>query len=166
MAIKARRIHEFLNALEGGDRNEDIKKKLDEILFEVAGNESKRKIRTILLRYFVDTRKIDARTVEVTDSPLLRFAKCFDLDVMKPLYLEVLLLKSVPIRTVLDILLRRYRGSIFRTRDVRNIVITHFGERRITEKFADNLIKLLLELDIIKRIGFGKYALIDRIELN
>ena len=166
MPIKSRWIHEFLNILEVGDKNKEIQEKLDEILFEVAGKESRRKIRTILLRYFVDTRKINARTVEVVHFPLLKFAKCFELDTMKPLYLEVLLLKSESIGMMLDILLKRYRGSIFTRQDVRNIVIAQFGERRTTEKFVDYLIKLLLEFNVAKRIDTGKYTLVDEIDLN
>ncbi|ADC69583.1 hypothetical protein MFS40622_0901 [Methanocaldococcus sp. FS406-22] len=166
MPIKARWVYDLLNILEPGDKNDEINRKIDQILFEIAGKESRRKIKTILLRYFVETKKIDARTIEVQSSPLLYYSKNYDFQIMKPLYLEVLLIRSNSIRIILNSILKKYENINFKRKDVMEIVSTKFGQRRSTEKFVDNFLKVMVEFDIFSKIDTGVYAIKPKIKLN
>lgn len=159
-------IHNYLRILEPGDTNKDVKRKFDAVVFERAGKEGRRKIRTIVLRYFVDTAG-KGNKLKVIESPLLTYSKNFDINFMSPLYLLVLLIKGPSIRYVFERMLNYAVGKDSVSRDIIYWIASEkMGEREIVRRFTNCFITTMANFNVLEPVVEDKYVLKRRIELS
>ena len=133
--LKPRWIHETLQLWRPGTPLRDFYKDFNQIVYELSGKEGKRKVRTVLFRYFFDFEGHAQNQITTRESPLASVSRQASLDELKPAYLIVLLDRSMILQEILRNLVRLFP----------------FGKTIITKQLIDNTVQLHGERDVVKR---------------
>jgi hypothetical protein len=147
--LKPAWIYNFVKIVEIGDTITDHKPEFNKILWELDGEEGKRKVRTVLSRYFMKTQKNPkSKTVEYT--PIIEICKTYPLEKIKPLMLFYLLSRSEVLRNLSIIIFEVYRKK----KDIdyhflRKKIIEKYGERDISSRSLRNFLTTLEYFDIL-----------------
>ena len=103
-------IYNFLRIVEIGDTFTKHKSKFNNILWELDGKEGKRKVRTVLSRYFLKSEK-NPKSKIVEYTPLVELCKGHSLEEIKPLLLFQILMRSEMIRQLTKMINRIYSNK-------------------------------------------------------
>lgn len=148
--LKPRWIYEFLQVVKTGERISDYNEDLRKITWELDGKEGKRKVRTVLSRYFLKEQD-NPRALKVADTRILRIAKNYSLEEIKPLLLFNMLVRSKMMR-----LISRMIKEIYGVKNpinyefLREKIIEKFGERDISARSLRNFLHTLEYFGILE----------------
>jgi len=149
--LKPSWIYNFIKVLNVGDKFSEHKDKLDSFLTELNGEEGKRKVRTVLTRYYLKSESNPtSKVVEYT--PILDVCKNYSLREVKPLLLFFLLMRSNLIRLLTKMIDEIYGYD----KDInylflRKKIIEKFGERDITSRSLSNFLNTLVNFGILEK---------------
>jgi len=155
--LKPSRIYNSIKILNVGDKFSEHKDKLDSLLSELNGEEGKRKVRTVLTRYYLKSESNPtSKVVEYT--PILDVCKNFSLREVKPLLLFFLLMRSNLIRLLTKMIDEIYGydkniNYLF----LRKKIIEKLGERDITSRSLSNFLNTLVNFDILEKISRNQF---------
>ena len=164
--LKPTWIYNFLKLVDIGDILSNHKTEFNSILWELDGEEGKRKVRTVLSRYFLKSEKNpNSKVVEYT--PMMELCKKYSLEEIKPLLLYHLLMRSEVIRQLTKMINEIYGpDNDINYFFLRKKVIERFGERDISSRSLRNLLGTLVNFDILKRGNNNKYMWDNRLCIN
>ena len=154
-AIKPVWIHEALSMAKPGIDISELKKGVMDALIEVSGKETRRKIFTIIARYFIDTQKVKGKPV-VVNSPLLHLVKEHSMEELIPIYLATIMIRGDSIRYVTEILYKRYGDGVFEREALRDVVYGKYGYREVSRKFIQAYISTLKNFGVLESIEKNK----------
>jgi len=162
-------IYKFIQLVETGDKISDHTDEFNSILWELDGKEGKRKVRTVLSRYFLKSKK-NPRSKIVEHTPLIEICKRYPLKEIKPLLLYYLLMRSQTLRILTKMIYELYGikkdiNYLF----LRKKIIEKFGDRDISSRSLRNLLSTLINFGILKKNSSNKYSwhrLLDVNEMN
>lgn len=163
--LKPTWIYNFVKIVEIGDTITDHKPKFNKILWELDGEEGKRKVRTVLSRYFMKTDKNPkSKTVEYT--PIIELCKAYPLEKIKPLLLFYLLSRSEVLRTLSKIIHEVYGNKKdIEYRFLRKKIIEKYGERDISGRSLRNFLTTLEYFNILKKQNHN-YIWINKLQTD
>ena len=134
---------------------------LDRTMQELGGDEARRKSLTIILRYFVGTEGGGNSRTTLTQDVWVAYSRAYPPDVMAPAYLAHLIAQSDVAQAVTGFVQRRYApGSEVASTDVRQYVITQFGQRKVVTNAASAFLRTLQHFGVLEdgaRTGMYRY---------
>lgn len=144
-------IYQFINEVEVGDKIYDHRAAFDSILWELDGNVGKRKVITVLSRYFLKNQNNpQGRLVE--NVPIIKICKNYSLEEIEPLLLYHLLMRSRIIRILTKMIYEIYgSGNNINQAFLRKKVIEKFGEKDISARSLRNLLSTLVDFGILEK---------------
>jgi hypothetical protein len=158
-------IYQFIQEVQVGDKIYDHRKEFDSILWELDGNVGKRKVITVLSRYFL--KKVGnpkGRVVE--DVPIVEICKKYPLEQIKPLLLFHLLMRSKILRILTKMIYEIYGfGNNINQVFLRKKVIEKFGEKDISARSLRNLLSTLVDFGILEKHD-KEYQWIAKLKIN
>jgi len=149
--LKPTWIYNFINEVEIGDKIRDHKEEFYKILWELDGREGKRKVSTVLTRYFLKSEDNPKSTV-VEHTPIIDICKKYPLDEIKPLLLFYLLMRSAVLRT-----LTKSINNLYGSKEdinytfLRKKVVKKYGDRDISARSLRNFLYTLESFDVLKK---------------
>jgi hypothetical protein len=149
--LKPSWIYNFIQIVEIGNRITDHKPEFNKILWELDGEEGKRKVRTVLARYYMKSEQ-NPRSTIVEYTPILDLCKLYSLEKTKPLLFYYLLMRSETLRLLSKMINEIYGNK----KDIeynflRKKIIEKFGERDISSRSLRNFLTTLEYFDILKK---------------
>lgn len=163
--LKPSWIYEFIKIVEIGDKITDHNPEFESILWELDGKDGKRKIRTVLSRYFFKTAE-NPKSKYVEYTPLVDICKNYPLEEIKPLLLYHLLMRSAVLRKLTMMIQEIYGDQNINYPFLRKKVIEKFGERDISARSLRNLMATLVNFDILERINTKEYTWKNKLFVN
>jgi len=149
--LKPTWIYQFANIVEIGDKITDHKQEFNKILWELDGEEGKRKVRTVLSRYYLKTEK-NPKSKIVEYTPIIELCKTYPLDKIKPLLLFYLLMRSDTLRTLSKMIYEIYGNKEdIEYQFLRKKIIEKYGERDISSRTLRNFLTTLEYFNILKK---------------
>lgn len=144
-------IYQFIQEVEIGDKIYDHRKSFDSILWELDGDVGKRKVITVLSRYFLKTaRNPKGRIVE--NVPIIQISKKYPLKEIEPILLFHLLMRSNILRILTKMINEIYGfGNDINQVFLRKKVIEKFGEKDISSRSLRNLLSTLVDFGILEK---------------
>lgn len=144
-------IYQFINEVDVGDKIYDHRTAFDSILWELDGNVGKRKVITVLSRYFLKTAgNPKGRIVE--NVPIIEIGKKYPLEQVEPLFLFQLLMRSNVLRILTKMIYEIYGfGNNINQVFLRKKVIEKFGEKDISARSLRNLLSTLVDFGILEK---------------
>jgi len=144
-------IYQFINEVDVGDKIYDHRAAFDSILWELDGNVGKRKVITVLSRYFLKTAgNPKGRVVE--NVPIIEICKKYPLEKIEPLLLFHLLMRSKILRILTKMIYEIYGfGNNINQVFLRKKVIEKFGEKDISARSLRNLLSTLIDFGILEK---------------
>jgi len=143
-------IYKFIQAVEIGNKISDYNEEFNTILWELDGKEGKRKVRTVLSRYFLKSEK-NPRSKIVEYTPMIEICKLYPLEEIKPLLLYYLLMRSQVLRTITKMIY-----EIYGTKEdinylfLRKKIVERYGDRDISARSLRNFLSTLEAFDVLK----------------
>ncbi len=155
--LKPSWIYNFIKVLNLGDKFSEHKDKLDSFISELNGKEGKRKIRTVLTRYYLKS-ELNPTSKVVEYTPILDVCKNYSLQEVKPLLLFFLLMRSNLIRLITKMIDEIYGYN----KDInylflRKKIIKKFGERDISSRSLSNFLNTLFNFGILEKNGRNQF---------
>lgn len=151
-------IYKFIQIVEIGDKLSDHTDEFNAILWELDGKEGKRKVRTVLSRYYLKSKKNPhSKVVEYT--PMIEICKRYPLKEIKPLLLYYLLIRSQVLGTVAKMVYEIYgiKKDINHS-FLRKKMVERFGDRDISSRSLRNFLTTLVSFDVLKKNSSNKYS--------
>lgn len=144
-------IYQFINEVEVGDKIYDHRAAFDSILWELDGNVGKRKVITVLSRYYL--KNIGNPKVRMVENvPIIGICKKYPLEEIKPLLLFHLLMRSKTLRILTKMIYEIYGyGNKINQGFLRKKVIEKFGEKDISARSLRNLLSTLVDFGILEK---------------
>lgn len=133
--LKPRWIHETLQLWRPNTPLREFYMDFNQIVHELSGREGKRKVRTVLFRYFFDSTGHGSNQVTTKESLLASISRQNSLEELKPVYLMILINRSKTLQEILENLVRLFP----------------FGKAIITEQLIDKTVRVHGERDVVKR---------------
>lgn len=144
-------IYQFIDEVEVGDKIYDHRAAFDSILWELDGSVGKRKVITVLSRYFFKTIDNPKGKI-VEDVPIIEISKKQSLEEVKPLFLFHLLMRSKVLRILTKMIFDIYGfGNPINQFFLRKKVIEKFGEKDISSRSLRNLLSTLIDFGILEK---------------
>jgi len=149
-------IYKFIQAVEIGDKITDHDEEFNIILWELDGKEGKRKVRTVLSRYFLKSER-NPRSKIVEYNPMIEICKRYPLYEIKPLLLYYLLMRSQVLRTITKMIYELYGTKedinyLF----LRKKIVERYGDRDVSARSLRNFLSTLEAFDVLKINGGNK----------
>jgi hypothetical protein len=143
-------IYKFIQAIKIGDKIAAYNDEFNAILWELDGKEGKRKIRTVLSRYFLKSEK-NSRSNIIEYTPMIGICKRYPLKEIKPLLLYYLLMRSQVLRTLTKMIYELYGTKedinyLF----LRKKIVERYGDRDISARSLRNFLSTLEAFDVLK----------------
>lgn len=144
-------IYNFIRILNVGDKFSEHKSRLNSFLEELNGDEGKRKVRTVLTRYYLKS-ELNPNSKFVEYTPILDICKNYSLREIRPLLLFFLLMRSNLIRLLTKMIDEIYGYN----KDInylflRKKIIEKFGERDISSRSLSNFLNTLVNFSILEK---------------
>jgi hypothetical protein len=140
--IRPRWIYETLLLAEPGQKLSDLNKPFESIARELTGKEGKRKVRTVLFRYFLRSEESKAKVKN--DLFLKDLSLEYGYDFMVPIYLFYLIGKSGVLYKVSEHLFRLYSfDSYINVSFLKEKIIDSYGDRDVVSRFVRSFLKTL-----------------------
>jgi hypothetical protein len=145
-------IYRFLLVVEPGDYIKDHNKDFGEILWQLDGKEGKRKVRTIISRYYFRT-STNEKGKRVEDLFILHLCKKHTLEEIQPILLYHLLLRAPILEVIRNMIIEIYgEKKRINYQFLRKKIIEKMGERDISSRSLRNFISTLINFDVMERI--------------
>jgi len=143
-------IYKFIQTVEIGHKISTYKNEFDSILWELDGKEGKRKVRTVLSRYFLKSEN-NSRNKTIEHTPMIGICKRYPLKEIKPLLLYYLLIRSQVLRILTKMIYELYGPKedinyLF----LRKKIVEKFGDRDISARSLRNFLSTLEAFDVLK----------------
>lgn len=144
-------IYQFIEEVEIGDKIYDHRDAFDSILWELDGKVGKRKVITVLSRYyFKSINNPKGRVVE--NVPIIEICKNHPLEKIKPLLLFQLMMRSNTVRILTKMIYDIYgSGNNINQVFLRRKVIEKFGEKDISARSLRNLLSTLVDFGVLEK---------------
>lgn len=143
-------IYKFIQAVKIGDKITDYNDEFNAILWELDGKDGKRKVRTVLSRYFLKSEE-NPRSKIVEDTPMIEICKRYPLEEIKPLLLYYLLMRSQVLRTITKMIYELYgTKEDINYPFLRNKIVERYGDRDISSRSLRNFLRTLEAFDVLK----------------
>ncbi|KXS38063.1 MAG: hypothetical protein AWU54_2238 [Candidatus Frackibacter sp. T328-2] len=164
--LKPEWVYEIINKLEVGDTISDYKEELDKVLIELNGKTGKRKVRTVIGRYFLkDLDKPRQRTVQ--DSISFNLIKDLGFEKAKPLILFNILVKAPILQYFSKQLFKLYSGQRDINSDfMRRKAYEKIGERDIARRSLRNFLSTLVDFDILQQVDRTNFKWRQQLEVS
>ncbi|WNZ30028.1 MAG: hypothetical protein IAX21_04030 [Candidatus Bathyarchaeota archaeon] len=130
-------------------------KDFNKIAYQLYGKEGKRKARTVLFRYFLDSKGAPSNQVTTDASLLASLSQRLDLKEIKPLYLITLILRSDTLQTILKTLVRLYPSGTIEAKQLIEKAIGLYGERDVVKRSTRSFLTTLFHFGILNRNGLN-----------
>lgn len=148
--LKPRWIYEFIEDVEVGDKISNHDQKFREITWELDGEVGRRKVRTVLSRYFLKEQS-NPRSKTVDNTAILKIVKNLPLEDCKPLMLFNLLVRSKLIRTISKMMYDIYGPkNEINYNFLRKKIIEKYGERDISARSLRNFLHTFVNFDVFE----------------
>lgn len=164
--LKPSWIYEYIKAVNIGDKFSNHKDDLNMILSELEGRAGKRKVRTVLSRYFLK-KKSNPRSREVEYTPIIELCKKYPLNKIKPLLLYFLLIRSQLLRELTKVIQNIYgfKKPINQT-FLRKKIVEKYGDRDISTRSMNNFLNTLKFFGILDKSNNNKYVWKERMKVD
>ena len=164
--LKPSWIYNFIRYLNVGDKFSEHKTKLNSFLTELHGEEGKRKVRTVLTRYYLKSESNpNSKFVEYTS--IMDVCKKYPLEEVKPLLLYYLLTRSNLIRVLTQTIDEIYgNNKSINYSFLRKKVIEKFGERDITSRSLSNFLNTLVNFDVLEKKNKNEFIWKKKFQIN
>jgi len=164
--LKPQWIYNIIKLLKVGDIIYKQRDKLDEILVELDGKTGKRKVITVIGRYFLKSPE-NPRGKKVEDNLIFNLVKNCSYEEAKSLMLFNILVKSPLLQHLSKQLLTYYRNrDIIDSNFLRNKAYRKVGERDIARRSLRNFFSTLADFGILKRQARTNYLWEDKIKID
>ncbi|MDI6723126.1 MAG: hypothetical protein QMD61_00615 [Methanobacterium sp.] len=151
--LKPEWIYNVIQEIEIGDKISDHKEDLHNLIWELEGKDGKRKVITVLSRYYLKTHD-NSKGKVVEDVPIIHIAKKYPLESIEPLLLYQLLFRSPMLRTLTKMIKDIYgHDNPINYTFLRKKVIEKFGEKDISARSIRNLISTLVSFGLLEKKG-------------
>lgn len=158
-------IYKFIQIVDVGHKISSYKDKFNELLWELDGEEGKRKVRTVLSRYFLKAEN-NSRSNLVENSTIIEICKRYPIEEIKPLLLYYLLIRSQVLRTLTKLMYDLYGPKEdINYSFVRKKIVEKFGDRDISARSLRNFLSTLESFDILK-VNKKNYKWNSQMEIN
>ena len=145
-------IYESLLLTEPGQKLTELNLPFENITRELTGKEGKRKVRTVLFRYFL--RSENNNTYVREDLFLKRLSVEYDLEFMKPIYLFYLIGRAETLAKISKHIFRLYDvGDEINIQFLKSKMIDEFGERDVVVRAARSFTETLEYFGIVQKTG-------------
>lgn len=144
-------IYRFIQLVEVGDKFLEHKPEFNKILWELEGKDGKRKVGTVLTRYFL--KHADSPNSQyVQKTGIYEVAKYHSLEEIAPLLLFQLLMRAEMWRILTRMIHDVYgRSQGIHYDFLRKKTIEKFGGREISSRSLRNFLKTLVAFDVLKK---------------
>lgn len=161
--LRPRWIYEALQLWKPETRLKEFHSGFNHIAHELSGREGKRKVRTVLFRYFFDFEGHASNQITKQKSLLALASQQGSLEELKPAYLIVLLDRSETTRKILDNILRLFPfGRPISTVQLIEKTVELHGERDVVKRSTCSFLMTLVHFGILRRNG-NDYEWVNRL---
>lgn len=156
--LKPEWIHESLLLWRANTPLKDFYASFNQVVYELNGREGKRKVRTVLFRYFFDFKGHASNQMTAQESLLSLVAQNSTLSELKPAYLVILLDRSTVLQEILINLMRLFPfGKPIITKQLIDHMVKLYGERDVVERSTRSFLMTLVHFDILKKNAKNYY---------
>ena len=162
--LHPRWIYETLLLAQPGQRLSELNKPFEDIARELTGKEGKRKVRTVLFRYFLRDQNNSTR---VRDKLILKdLTLQYDYEFMVPIYLFYLIGKTDTLLRISRHLFRLYDfGSEINVSFLKEKMTNLYGERDVVARSTRAFMKTLAYFGVVENSD-EKWILKNKLALN
>lgn len=160
-------IYRFIEVVEPGDKIMDHDDEFREILWQLDGDVGKRKVRTVISRYYFRSSG-NNRSETVEDLLVIQISKTHTLEEVKPLLLYHLLIRA-PILRMFTKMIEDIYGSknTINYTFLRKKVIEKMGERKITKESLTSYMATLVNFGVLKKSKDGRvFEIVSKLKLD
>lgn len=148
--MKPRWIYELSQIVQPGESISGYKDEFENIAHELEGDVGRRKVRTVLSRYFLK-EKGNPRGRKVENTLILQITKELSLEEVRPLLLTNLLCRAPILQLMSDEIATLYGNKEgINYNNLRRKMIEKFGERDISGRSVRNFLYTLSHFDIVE----------------
>ena len=164
--VKPEWIYKIIQELEIGDTIYKKRDRLDEFLVELDGKTGKRKVITVIGRYFL--KAIDnPRGRKVEDNLIFKMVKNEDYEKTIPLMLFNLLVKAPVLQKFSEQILNYYGEKKAVDSDfLRKKAYQQIGERDIAHRSLRNFLRTLVDFDVLKQSDRSTFIWNDKLKVS
>ena len=150
--LRSRWIYEGLLLAEPGQKLSELNQEFEEIARELTGKEGKRKVRTVLFRYFL--REPSNRARARKSLWLKDLSQKYGLAFMTPIYLFYLISSTETLISISEHIFRLYEwGSEINITFLQRKMVEGCGDRDVVARSARAFIKTLTFFDLITEVN-------------
>ena len=159
-------IYDFVTTVNAGDKIIDHNEEFEKILWQLDGKEGKRKVRTVLTRYFLKTAE-NPKSKVVEDVPIIEICKNHKREEIEPLLLYYLLVRAPILRFLTNII-----SNVYGTENdinyyfLRGKVIEKMGERDISGRSLRNFLQTLVSFGVLEKADGDKFVWNKRLRVD
>ena len=152
--LKPRWIYESLLLWRKNTPLRDFYADFNRIVHELSGHEGKRKVRTVLFRYFWDFEGQAPSQKTTQESLLATVTSIASLDELKPLFLVILINRSQILQEILANTIRLFpEGKMIITKQLIDNMVKMHGERDVVKRSARSFLTTLRNFGILTKSG-------------
>jgi|SRR5680860_111914 len=162
--LMPRWIYESLLLAEPGQKLSELNLEFEGIARELTGKEGKRKVRTVLFRYFLREPENKARACK--SLWLKDLSKKYDLAFMTPIYLFYLISRTETLISISEHIFRLYEwGSEINLTFLQRKMVEGSGDRDVVVRSARAFVRTLTFFDLITEVN-KKFILKHALTIN
>ncbi len=159
-------IYELARTAKAGDNIADHNDQFERMLWRLRGKEGKRKVKTVLSRYFLRTGG-NSRSKTVADVPILKLCKTHNIEEVKPILLFYLMIRSPILILITKMINEIYGyGKDINYSFLRKKMIAKMGERDISARSLRNFLQTLENFDVLRKKKNGRYHWKQRLAMS
>lgn len=159
-------IYDFVTTVNVGDNIVDHNDSFEKILWQLDGKEGKRKVRTVLSRYFLKTAE-NPNSKVVEDVLIIKLCKSHKIEEVKPVLLFYLMVRA-PILIIITRMINEIygHGKDINYTFLRKKIIEKMGERDISGRSLRNFLKTLESFGVLEKMDNGQYRWKQRLSMS
>lgn len=159
-------IYDSVKLVDIGDNISDHKDDFEKILWQLDGKEGKRKVITVLSRYFLRSPE-NPRSENVENVPVIPLCKSHDLEEVKPILLFYMMIRSPILIRITEMIneIYGYEKDINYT-FLRKKIMDKMGERDISARSLRNFLQTLESFGVLRKGDNGQYHWIRRLSMT
>ena len=159
-------IYDFVTTVNVGDNIVDHNDSFEKILWQLDGKEGKRKVRTVLSRYFLKTAE-NPNSKVVEDVLIINLCKSHTIEEVKPVLLFYLMVRA-PILIIITRMINEIYGygKDINYTFLRKKMIEKMGERDISARSLRNFLKTLESFGVLEKKDNGQYQWKQRLSMS
>ncbi len=160
--LKPRWIHEALQLWKPKTPAASFYSDFNQIVYELSGLEGKRKVRTVLFRYFYNIEGHASSQITSGDSLLASLSHKFSIEELMPTYLVILIDSAETLANIMENMFRLFPPkSVIVTSQLVDKTVEMHGERDVVKRSTRSFLMTLVHFGILRKTG-PNYEWIDR----